>query len=124
MSHAIDPWADPPAELVDPFAPSPRERFKTADMCQAITARLLNSEQDDPPLYPELVQRCLGELKRAADDAVDPALARWARWLLERLHHRAVSGVPYGEPAEPDWSLDPEPRLYERVLSDDGGDLG
>ena len=96
------------AELVDPFATPPRERFKTADMCDDVTARLLNSEQDDPPLYPELAQRCLGELKRAADDAVDVALARWARWLLEQLHHRAVSGVSYGEPSEPDWSLDPD----------------
>ena len=94
------------AELVDPFATPPRERFKTADMCEDITARLLNSEQNDPPLYPELVQRCLGELKRAADDAVDVALARWARWVLEQLHHRAVSGVSYDEPTEPDWSLD------------------
>ena len=93
-------------ELVDPFAPPPRERFKTADMCDDITARLLNSEQNDPPLYPELVHRCLGELKRAADDAVDPALTRWARWLLEQLHHRAASGVSYDEPHEPDWSLD------------------
>ena len=96
------------AELVAPFAPPPRDRFKTADMCEDITARLLNSEQDDAPLYPELVQRCLGELKRAADDAVDPALTRWARWLLEQLHHRAMSGVSYGESAEPDWSLDSE----------------
>lgn len=104
-----DPW-DPPAELADPFATPPRERFKIADMCDDITARLLNSEQDDPPLYPELVQRCLGELKRAADDAVDPALTRWARWLLEQLHHRAVSGVSYGEPSEQDWSLDSERR--------------
>ena len=99
---------------MDPFAPPPRERFKTADMCDEITARLLNSEQDDPPLYPELVQRCLGELKRVADDAVDPALTRWARWLLEQLHHRAVSGVSYSEPTEPGWSLDPDPRVPPR----------
>ena len=87
------------AELVDPFA-TPPERLKTADMCEDITARLLASRHDDPALYPELVQRCLGELKRAADDAVAPDLIRWSRWLLEQLHHRAVTGVPWGEPQE------------------------
>ncbi len=95
-----DPW--------DPIPPATRERFKTADMCEDITARLQNSEQEDPPLYPELVQKTLQELKRTADDELQDALAIWARWLLEQLHHRAVSGVSFGEPSEPDWSLDPD----------------
>lgn len=95
-------------ELVDPFAPPPRERFKTADMCKEITDRLLASEQDDPPLFPQLVQKTLRELRRAADDEMQWALSAWARRLLEQLHHRAVSGIPYGELSEPDWSLDPD----------------
>ena len=118
------------AELVDPFATPPRERLKTADMCDDITARLLNSEQVDPPLFPQLVQKTLRELRRAADDGTPDALAAWARWLLEQLHHRAISGVSYNEPSEPDWSLDPDPRVpprerpFEKALSAGDGDLG
>jgi hypothetical protein len=95
------------AELVDPFA---TQRLKVADMREDINARIAVSQQNDPPLCPQLVQKTLTELARAAEEPVQDALTLWARWLLEQLHHRAVDGIPYGEPAEPDWSLDSEER--------------
>lgn len=98
------------AELVDPFA-TPRERLKTSDMRADINGRIAVSTQNDPPLCPQLVQKTLEELARAADDSAIVELAAWARWLLEELHHRAVSGVPYDEPREPAWAFDSERRL-------------
>lgn len=97
------------AELVDPFAPI-RAQLKASDMREDISARIALSQQNDPPLCPQLVQKALDEIARAADEPTQDALTLWARWLLEQLHHRAVDGIPFGEPAEPDWSLDAEPR--------------
>ena len=97
------------AELVDPFATP--ERLKTADMCEDITARLQRAQYDDAPLYPQLMQKVLHELRRAADGVARPDLDLWARALLEQLHHRAVTGVQWDEPQEPTWSLDSERRL-------------
>ena len=96
------------AELVDPFSTPPPERLKTADMCEDITARLQRAQYDDAPLYPQLMQKALQELARAADDPVPHALTHWARWLLEQLHHRAVTGVQWDDEQEPAWSLDSE----------------
>lgn len=96
------------AELVDPFATPDPKRLKAIDMRADINARITVYQQNDPPLLPQLIQKTLEELLVRADG--DP----WARWLLEELHHRAVSGVPYDEPAETAWSLDPEPRHLPR----------
>lgn len=90
------------AELVDPFATPDPERLKAIDMRADINARIAPSSQNDPPLLPQLVQKTLEELVVRAEG--DP----WARWLLEELHHRAVTGIPYDEPQEPAWSLDSE----------------
>lgn len=95
------------AELVDPFATPTPERLKTSDMRADINARIALSSQNDPPLLPQLLQKTLEALDEATDDE-SVALASWARWLLEQLHHRAVSGVPWGEVEEPAWSLDSE----------------
>lgn len=104
------------ADLVDPFAThEPREHLKTSDMRKDINARIALSSQNDPPLCPQLVRKTLDELAQAAEGS-DPALDAtpvevWARWLLEQLHHRAVTGIPYDEAAEPAWSLDSERRM-------------
>lgn len=95
------------AELVDPFATLEPERLKPEDMCEDITARLQRSQYDDRTLYPQLLAKTLHELRRAADGVARPDLDLWARALLEQLHHRAVTGVEFGEQeAEPAWSLD------------------
>lgn len=101
-------------ELVDPFATPPRERLKAIDIRADINARIAISSQNDPPLCPQLVQKTLAELARAVDDPVQDALSLWARWLLEQLHHRAVTGVEFGEQTEPAWSLDPQEREVPR----------
>ena len=101
------------AELVDPWADPPPERLKTADMRKDINGRIAISSQNDPALCPQLVQKTLHELDAATDDESE-ALRGWARWLLEQLHHRAVSGIEYDEPQEPAWSLDPQEREVAR----------
>ena len=105
------------AELVDPWADPPPERLKTADMRKDINGRIAISSQNDPALCPQLVQKTLRALQQAADDegALSVCeLSVWARWLLEQLHHRAVTGVEYDEPQEPAWSLDPQEREVPR----------
>lgn len=100
------------ADLVDPFATPEPERVTTCDMCDAITYKVRNS-RNDPELLPQLIQRTIRELRRAADDETqDGVLTIWARWLLTDLWHRAESGVPYGEPREPADSLDSERGLH------------
>lgn len=101
------------AELVDPFAPT-RDRLKTSDMRADIDGRIALSSQNDPPLCPQLVQKTLAELALAAEDPNQVGASVFARWLLEQLHHRAVDGIPYGEPQEPAFSLDPDPRVPPR----------
>lgn len=111
------------AELVDPFATPDPERLKAIDMRADINGRIALSSQNDPPLLPQLLQKTLEALDEATDDE-SVALAGWARWLMEELHHRAVSGVPWGEAEEPAWAFDrPEP-LYRRVLDADDLDPG
>lgn len=103
------------AELVDPFAtphePRIRDRGSAVDLHADINVHLALSYVNDPPLCAELVQKALRELACVADGEPQDGLARWAQWLMEELHRRAVGGIPYGEPQEPDWSLDPERRL-------------
>lgn len=99
------------AELVDPFAPQPREQISPSDMHEDITARLRESHYNDPPLHAEMLQRLLMELKSVANDPYVDALTLWARRTLEQMHHRAVTGIPWGEPQEPADSLDSERRL-------------
>lgn len=97
------------AELADP------QRISTADLRADITGRIAVSSQNDPPLCPQLVQKTLAELAKEADSALPVwSASAFARWLLEELHHRAVDGIPYGEPQEPAWSLDPSPRHIPR----------
>lgn len=124
-----DPWApEPDPQYVDPAwldglhkitsvepATPPREQLKTSDMRAEINARIAVSSQNDPPLCPQLVQKTLLELAKEADAEVPTwSASAFARWLLEQLHLRAVDGVPYDEPREPDWSLDPDPKQYRR----------
>lgn len=97
-----DPWLTPTLT---------HERLKVADMRSDINARLTYSQYDDPTLYPQLVAKTLHELSGAAEGEPQDGIAIFARTLMELLHHRAVSGVSYGdEPCEPAWSLDPEER--------------
>jgi hypothetical protein len=97
-----DPWD------VAPATHEP-ERLKPEDMCEDITARLQRSQYDDRTLYPQLLAKTLHELQRAATAEHIDAVYVWSRWLLEQLHHRAVTGVEFAEQeAEPAWSLDSE----------------
>lgn len=83
--------------------------FASAEsMVTDIQADITRSPQNDPPLLPQLVTKALTELQAAATQESGP-LSAWAAWLLEALWHRSQSGVPFGEPCEPAWSLDPEP---------------
>jgi hypothetical protein len=60
------------------------------------------------------MQTALSELGKAATNESLPGLSSWASRVLEHMWHRAVTGVPFGEPREYPW---------ETVLSGDG-DLG
>lgn len=84
------------------------------DVYADITGRMadwVNGELTDPPLQADLLKAALVELRDLADGGividntgavhiVHEAQA-WAWQLLLALQRRAVTGVPFGEPAEP-----------------------
>lgn len=103
-----DPW-DLPTPL-----PIQRTSRDTVDMMIGdIHHELLDARFDDPALSPDLIHRTLTELGSAAVNGND-LLAGWASDLLAVLWNRARTRVPWDEPAEPAWSLDPDPRHIPR----------
>lgn len=92
-----------------------------------INTRIVESRYDDPQLLPDLLSFAMASLSLMATRQITHIgdSAGWASSVLLGMQSRAVSGIPYGEPEEPAWSLDAErPRPFERVLSDGDGDLG
>lgn len=99
------------AELVDPFALRPTISKDDLDvMVGDIHYHLIDARFDDPQLAPDLLNKALTELGRVAtyQGTVD---AEWATGVLQQLHHRAVSGIPYNEPREPADFFDRDERL-------------
>lgn len=95
-----DPW-DPPTITHEPDL--------TAEEWQAIRDEIWDAPWTDPTRYPE----CLSEAVFALRDVGlngDPFSRRVATQCLRKMVQRSVSGVPFGEPVKPAWSLDPEPR--------------
>lgn len=82
--------------------------FKAHMMVTDIKADVARSGENDPPLQSDLITRTLTELSAAASTQTGH-LSVWAASLLDALWHRSRSGIPYGEPEHPAWSLDPEP---------------
>lgn len=73
----------------------------------------------DPPLQSDLLTAALVEIRDLADGGIVvddtgadhwvPLAQEWAWQLLLAMQRRAATGIPFGEPSEPSWSLDPEP---------------
>jgi hypothetical protein len=77
------------------------ENPKTLDHYLAdINQRLLEAQDQDRELPPQLMQLILSELRKAATDETATVLSMWASQVLKRMWHRSVSGVPFGEPRE------------------------
>lgn len=94
------------AELVDPFAPRHHADL-TPEEWVVIRDEIWNQHWDDRALYPDLLVeavKVLGEIGTSST----PNPARTATQCLRRMVRRAVTGVPFGEPEEPAWSLDSE----------------
>lgn len=77
-----------------------------------IYSQLIDAQFEDPQLPTDLMAKVLTELRIASQ--TEGVLGLWAGNLLQSLWHRAESGIPFGEPQEPAWSLDPEPRGPKR----------
>ena len=101
------------AELVDPFAPS-HEPLLTMEEYTAIQADLHDSVWLDPTRYNECLQVAMEALRTIACVTVSTPPEVTATQALRRIVQRAVSGVPFGEPCEPAWSLDPQERHIPR----------
>lgn len=99
------------AELVDPFAR--HEPDLTPDEWVAIRDEITHRPWTDPARYPELIVEALKALGEVGLQG-DPLSRRTATQALRRMVYRAKTGVPYDEPREPDWSLDPDPKQYRR----------
>lgn len=110
------------AELVDPFTTPEHQTPLTADEWTAVRDELWNNHWDDRALWPD----CLTEAVKALGEIGlqgEPGARRTATQCLRRLAYRAKTGVPFGEPQEPAWSLDSERdlpliRRVETVVED------
>lgn len=94
---------------VEPFAFEPKPAL-AADfvdrMLGDIRTKVVDNRFEDDALTPDLLGKVLNDLRIASQ--TEGVLGLWAGNLLQALWHRAESGVPFGEPVEPAWSLDPE----------------
>lgn len=101
------------ADLVDPFAPI-HETLLTMDEFEAIKAEVNDSPWLDPTRFQECLQVAMEALRTIACVTVSTPPEVTATQALRRIVQRSVSAVPFGEPAEPAWSLDPEERHVPR----------
>lgn len=97
------------AELVDPFAPI-HQPLLTHEEYAAIQADVEDSPWLDPTRFQECLDVAMDALRTIACVTVSTPPEVTATQALRRIVQRAVSGVPFGEPCEPAWSLDPEER--------------
>ena len=94
---------------------TPQEAY---DDIKGRVASWRRGELADPPLQADLLTAALVEIRDLADGGVVvdesgahfwvPLAQEWAWQLLLAMQRRAATGVPFGEPGEPDWSLDPD----------------
>lgn len=96
-----DPW-DPPTLTHEPLL--------TMDEWEAIKTEVYDSPWTDPQRFAECLQVAMEALRTIACVTVAVPAEVTAAQALRRIAQRSVSGVPFGEPAEPPWSLDPEER--------------
>lgn len=97
------------AQLVDPFAPvvPPLTPAELSEIRRGIYADPMHF--DDPGCIPDMFKRAVDVLGRKALAGDEEAAQT-----LRDLQVRAESGIPFGEPQEPAWSLDPDPRVPKR----------
>jgi hypothetical protein len=100
--------------LADPFIK--QQPALAADfvdrMLTDIRTKVVDNRFEDDALTPDLMAKVLNELRAASQTTGEVGL--FAGNLLQALWHRAETGVPFGEPVEPAWSLDPELRVPKR----------
>lgn len=77
---------------------------------EAIQTDVNDSPWHDPTRFQECLQVAMDALRDIACVTVETPEVT-ATQALRRIVQRAVSGVPFGEPQEPAWSLDSERRL-------------
>lgn len=82
----------------------------TMDEYEAIQAEVTDSPWNDPTRYQECLGVAMDALRTIACVTVSTPPEVTATQALRSICGRAVSGVPFNEPAEPAWSLDPDPR--------------
>lgn len=100
-----DPW-DLPTLTHEPLL--------TMEEYEAIQSDVHDSPWNDPTRYAECLKLAMEALRTIACVTVSTPPEVTATQALRRIVQRAVSGVPFGEPCEPAWSLDPEPRRIPR----------
>lgn len=90
---------------------SPADYTPEADLTPeewvAIRDEIWTKPWDDPARFPELLVEALKALGEVGLQG-DQFSRRTATQALRRMVYRAKTGTPYGEPREPDWSLDSE----------------
>ena len=102
MSHAydIDPWDKPAPATLQPLTP---------DRLKDLHTDIYAYAWDDRTAVPELLARALRYIGERALLGDQEAIQT-----LDVMAVRSTSGIPFGEPVEPAWSLDPEVRIPRR----------
>ena len=100
------PWeADALAEPVTVHEP-----LLTMEEYEAIQADVNDAPWNDVTRFQECLQVAMEALRTIACVTVSTPPEVTATQALRRIAQRSVSGVPFNEPCEPAWSLDPEER--------------
>lgn len=98
------------AELVDPF--TTREPNLTREEWEDIREEMWDGHWDDHALFVECLKEAMKALRDIACGVGQPyEPSRAATQCLRAMAYRAKTGVPFGEPVEPAWSMDSERRL-------------
>lgn len=96
-----DPW-DLPTLTHEPLL--------TMEEYEAIQAEVKDSPWLDPTRYQECLEVAMDALRSIGCVTVSTPPEVTATQGLRRIARRAISAVPFNEPCEPAWSLDPEER--------------
>lgn len=90
------------------------EPLLTMEEFEAIQADVNDSPWSDPTRHQECLKLAIDALRTIACATVSTPPEVTATQALRHIVQRAVSGVPFNEPQEPAWSLDPDPRHIPR----------
>lgn len=97
------------AELIDPFADIQPATPLSPERVKDLRTDIYAYSHQDASCIPQLLKCALAYVEACALAGHPGAVET-----LETMALRSTSGIEFGEPETPSWSLDPEPPNYRR----------